>query len=596
VNKNRLTMSSASSDFDIDIDDDDLQQLDLAEQEALSNLQLSSAVPVGESLPSSSILPAESPRQQSSNGQISYITANTTSPKRTLPWSNPPSSSPKRTLPWGHPPSSLAARNPGQQVKGRSRANEPKTHHYIDTDAAKTWIYPTNVSFREYQFNIVQRALFDNILVSLPTGLGKTFIAATVMFNYYRWFPQSKIVFVAPTKPLVAQQVEACFKICGVPYSHTAQLTGTVAKVNRATAYEERRVFYMTPQTLENDLKSEICDPKSIVCLVIDEAHRGTGNYAYGGCVALIRKSNPSVRILALSATPGATVDAVQAVINTLCIAKVEIRIEESMDLRPYLHKRKTDLITMPLGPLITSIRELFAKIIQKYLDRVKNLNDPRLRDPLSITLYGVKTAGDTFMRSPAARNANPAFSGMVRGVLGILASLAHALGLLTYHGIQPFYDKLLDMQNDYETKRSKLTKPKRELFNNPNFQELMTRLKMLVDDPNTVGHPKLDRAASMIIEHFTNMEDLKQDTRVMVFAQYRSSAAELVRQLKRQEPIVKPTIFVGQATDASGAAGMRQAEQIEVHSKLELICRSFKGSRMGNLTSLWRLVSEKRD
>lgn len=543
-------MSAASSDFDFEIDDDDLQGLDIAEQEALSNLQLSSAAPPAASLPSSSILPVDSPRRLEFNG------SNTTNIQ-----------SPRRTLPWNRPVSSLTAVNPGQQVKGRSRANEPKTHHYIDTTAAKTWIYPTNVSFREYQFNIVQRALFDNVLVSLPTGLGKTFIAATVMFNYYRWFPRSKIVFVAPTKPLVSQQVEACFKICGVPYSHTAQLTGTVLKPLRATAYEERRVFYMTPQTLENDLRSGICDAKSIVCLVIDEAHRGTGNYAYGGCVALIRKSNPSVRILALSATPGATIDAVQNVINALCIARVEIRIEESMDLRPYLHKRKTELITLPLGPEITSLRDLFAKVIQKYLDRLKNLNDPRLRDPLNITLYGVKTAGDTFLRSATARNANPAFSGMVRGVLGILASLAHALGLLTFHGIQPFYDKLLDLQTEYEAQGRKLSKTKTELLSNNYFQELMTRLKVLVDNPNTVGHPKLDRAANMIIEHFIKMDDQKQDTRVMVFAQYRGSAAELVKQLSKQEPLVKPTIFVGQATDTRGGAGMKQSEQLDVSS-----------------------------
>ena len=186
----------------------------------------------------------------------------------------------------------------------------------------------------------------------------------------------------------------------------------------------------------------------------------------------------------------------------------------------------------------------------------------------------------------------------MVRGVLGILASLAHALGLLTFHGIQPFYDKLRDLQTEYEAQGRKLSKTKTELLSNNHFQELMTRLKVLVDNPNTVGHPKLDRAANMIIEHFIKMDDQKQDTRVMVFAQYRGSAAELVKQLSKQKPLVKPTIFVGQATDASGAAGMRQAEQIEalVPSKVELTYRSFKSSRMGNLTSLWRLVSEKRD
>ena len=541
-------MTSPYSDFDVDIDEEDLRQIEIAEQEAISNLRLSSSAlqlpfstPSNESPRSSNPLIPKSPK-----GKV------TTSPSRTLPWLQPP-------------PSSLVNRNPGQQVKGRSRADEPPTHHYIDTTAAKTWIYPTNVSFRDYQFNIVQRALFDNILVSLPTGLGKTFIAATVMFNYYRWFPRSKILFVAPTKPLVSQQVEACFKICGVPYSHTAQLTGNVAKPQRATAYEERRVFYMTPQTLSNDLKSGLCDPESVVCLVIDEAHRGTGNYAYGECVALIRKKNPSLRILALSATPGASVDAVQNVINALCIARVEIRIETSIDLRAYIHKRRTDVITLPLGKEITSLRDLFAKVIQKYLDRVKNLNDPRLRDPLTLSLFGVKIARDAFYKS--SRGMNPALAGMMTAVLGILGTLAHAMSLLIYHGIQPFFEKLESIQNEYESQGRKLSKTKSELLSNSNFQELMTRLRVLVDNPNTVGHPKLERAASLIIEHFVKMEDEKQDTRVIVFSQYRSSAAELVKQLRRQEPIIKPTIFVGQSTDTRGASGMKQKEQLEVPS-----------------------------
>ena len=66
-------------------------------------------------------------------------------------------------------------------------------------------------------FRIVESCLYDNTLVTLPTGLGKTFIAAVVMYNYFRWFPLSKIVFMAPTKPLVQQQIEACFNIMGIP-------------------------------------------------------------------------------------------------------------------------------------------------------------------------------------------------------------------------------------------------------------------------------------------------------------------------------------------------------------------------------------------
>jgi ATP-dependent DNA helicase MPH1 len=545
-------MSSPSSDFDVDIDEDDLRQIELAEQEALSNLQPSSSSTTTGLYPIFST-PSITSSQAPPAIRNTIITATTKSPSRTLPWKVAPSSQVKR--------------NPGQQVKGRSRANEPPTHHYIDTVAAKTWIYPTNVSFRDYQFNIVQRALFDNVLVSLPTGLGKTFIAATVMFNYYRWFPRSKIVFVAPTKPLVSQQVEACFNICGVPYSETAQLTGNVHRDQRATAYEKRKVFYMTPQTLLNDLRSGLCDPRSIVCLVIDEAHRGTGNYAYGECVALIRQTNPSLRILALSATPGKDVEAVQNVISALCIARVEIRTEISMDLRAYLHKRKTDVISLHLGPQITELRDLLAKIIAKYLDKVKGLNDYRLRDPLTVAHFTVHQARQTFMSSPHGRNANFAFKNMILGNLAVISSLGQARDLLTLHGIQPSYEKLRDLQKEFEQTVTKVSKIKSNLVSDHDFQELMTQLRVLVDNPNTVGHPKLERAASMIIDHFMQMEEDKQETRVIVFSQYRSSAAELVKQLRRQEPIIKPTIFVGQADSKNGTAGMKQKEQIEVPS-----------------------------
>lgn len=96
----------------------------------------------------------------------------------------------------------------------------------FDVEAGKCWIYPTNYPIRNYQFSIVQKGLFNNTLVSLPTGLGKTFIAAVIMYNFYRWYPQGKVVFMAPTKPLVAQQIEACFNVMGIPQQHMLEMTG----------------------------------------------------------------------------------------------------------------------------------------------------------------------------------------------------------------------------------------------------------------------------------------------------------------------------------------------------------------------------------
>lgn len=53
---------------------------------------------------------------------------------------------------------------------------------------AKTWVYPSNIEYRDYQKTIVETALARNTLVALPTGLGKTSIAAVLIYNVYRLF------------------------------------------------------------------------------------------------------------------------------------------------------------------------------------------------------------------------------------------------------------------------------------------------------------------------------------------------------------------------------------------------------------------------
>ncbi|KAG1077464.1 hypothetical protein G6F42_024823 [Rhizopus arrhizus] len=53
--------------------------------------------------------------------------------------------------------------------------------HRFEPEEMRTWVYPTNYPIRGYQLNIVHKAMFNNILVALPTGLGKTFIAAVVI-------------------------------------------------------------------------------------------------------------------------------------------------------------------------------------------------------------------------------------------------------------------------------------------------------------------------------------------------------------------------------------------------------------------------------
>lgn len=194
-----------------------------------------------------------------------------------------------------HPVEHGAASNAGDDVPDDD-LELPQFDHY----SGKEWIYPSNYPERAYQRNIAWKCLLRNTLVALPTGLGKTFIAAVVMYNYYRWFPSGMVVFMAPTKPLVTQQIRACFDIMGFDRNDICDLTGSIAPAKRYPLYRTKRVVFASPQVIQNDLVGGHCPVERIVCMVIDEAHRAVGEHAYCTVAkyAPIRRISPSQSFL----------------------------------------------------------------------------------------------------------------------------------------------------------------------------------------------------------------------------------------------------------------------------------------------------------
>ena len=454
--------------------------------------------------------------------------------------------------------------------------HELPTHHKLDSDALRTWVYPTNLgTTRDYQFNIVARGLYHNLLVALPTGLGKTFIAATVMLNWFRWTEDSQIVFVAPTKPLVSQQVDACFHIAGIPRSATTMLTGNTPPGVRAEEWVSKRVFFMTPQTILNDLKKGIADPKRIVLLVVDEAHRATGAYAYVEVVKFLRRFNQSFRVLGLTATPGSTIESVQEVIDGLDIARVEIRTENSLDIRKYVHQRNIDTLQFDPSDDMIWIMDKFSKTLQPLVDKLRGMNAYWSKDPMSLTAYGCTQSRQRWMGSDAGRNANIGVKGMVNSIFNILASLAHAIELLRFHGVTPFYHKLVNFQKETMENGAKASKYRRQVTESEHFKDLMFKVKTWVLKPDFVGHPKLEYLQGVVLEHFVATSEGRNadpsispnKTRIMVFAHFRDSAEEIVRVLNRNTPMIRPHVFVGQASSA-GSEGMGQKKQLEIIEK----------------------------
>lgn len=89
----------------------------------------------------------------------------------------------------------------------------------------------------------------------LPTGLGKTHIALVIICNYYKWFPEGKIFFMAPTRPLVDQQFKSLLEYRDLIKKEDAiTITGSFPQNKRLEIYKKKRIFFCTPQTLQNDL------------------------------------------------------------------------------------------------------------------------------------------------------------------------------------------------------------------------------------------------------------------------------------------------------------------------------------------------------
>ena len=452
---------------------------------------------------------------------------------------------------------------------------EPPTHHKLDREALTTWVYPTNLgTIRDYQYSIVNKSLYHNTLVALPTGLGKTFIAATIMLNWFRWTSDSQIVFVAPTKPLVSQQVKACFDVAGIPRSATTMLTGGISPGLRAEEWQSKRVFFMTPQTILNDLKTGICDPKRLVLLIVDEAHRATGGYAYVEVVNFLKRFNSSFRVLALTATPGASIEKVQEVIDGLAISRVEIRTEESIDIRQYVHSRKIETMLFENSDEMVMVMELFAKALQPVLDKLIGMNAYWVRDPMNLTPYGCNQARTKWMSSDAGRKATMGLKGMVNTIFSLLASLSHGIELLKFHGIGPFYHKVLAFRNELHGNGKKGGNYAKQINESQPFQTMMSRVQIWINKPDFVGHPKLEYLQSVVMNHFLDAGEGRgasdpSSTRVMIFSHYRDSAEEIARVLKRNEPMIRPHVFVGQAS-SKGSDGMDQRKQLDVIQKFQ--------------------------
>ncbi|XP_031847095.2 FA complementation group M [Nomia melanderi] len=450
-------------------------------------------------------------------------------------------------------------------------SSDPSTKGF-DLSAGKTWIYPENYPVRDYQFNIVQAAIYNNTLVCLPTGLGKTFIAAVVMYNFWRWYPCGKVVFLAPTKPLVAQQIFACHNIMGIPSTETIELTGATNQKQREIAWFKQRVIFATPQVFHNDLEKNIIPSDLIKCVVIDEAHKALGKHSYCECIRILSEKHKNFRVLALSATPGNKIDNVHEVLQNLCIAHMELRDETSPDIIPYINHRKLDIILVPLNRELTDYKEKYILIMDRHVKILIQYNVLRGHTA------NISKGRIFHLLKEFQKKTNKSGSyGIIIKTLNILMTMYHAYELMIRDGLRAFlkfYQNHSDKfwMNEEIQLQDLLQNIEIYLGPFPDAKSLCPESISNIPQNLIFGHTKFEKLKELLEHHFNKNQNEENDTRAIVFVEYRDIVSEIYVLLLQCQPLIRPQMFVGQA-------GQKQKQQIQA-------LKDFRNNRVNVLIS----------
>jgi ERCC4-related helicase len=410
-----------------------------------------------------------------------------------------------------------------------------------------------NLKPRDYQQKIFEIARNNNTLVVLPTGLGKTLIALMLAVNRIERFPGKKVLFLAPTRPLVEQHFKTFEKNLPELFAEMYLFTGSVNSKNRKKLFSTAEIVFSTPQCIANDLKSGLYSMQEVSLLVIDEAHRCLKNYDYTKVVDYYKRQSDNQRILGLTASPGSESVKVKEICKHLNIDEIEVRTRESEDVKPYLQTLEFEKVMVGFPKEFIELRVLLKKIYDEKVSELRKRNllfGPANKVSL-LTLQG--RLGSQV--SGGGKNNFNAMLGMSLTATAI--KISHAIELLETQTLSGFDEYIKSLLKQAEQKKSRAVQ---RLVKSNDFNAVLLSLGEL--RKKKMEHPKLEECAVLVKNQFKK----NPNSKIIIFAQYRETGVALAKRLNVIKEVNASTFF-GQAK--KGDTGYSQKEQKAIIEKL---------------------------
>jgi len=420
--------------------------------------------------------------------------------------------------------------------------DDPGTVAYV----SHPMVEPETLERRDYQVDLAREALGQHSLIVLPTGLGKTIVAVLAAAEVLQR-REGKVLVLAPTRPLVQQHEETFGELLRA--RDQVSISGSIAPAKRAELFDDARAIFSTPQGLRNDLEEGRITLDDVALLIVDEAHRSVGDYAYVDIGQRFTYQRPEGTLIGLTASPGGDRERIDEVVENLAIDTVDHRDADDPEVAPYVKDTKVRWVRVPLTPPMEAVRARIEDVVDERAHPLKNAGylDPK---PY-VSRTDVIEAGNRIRAELDEANDKGPLFGMLLNQ-GVAMQALHCQELVETQGIEPLKDYLTRLMRDPDSKSA------RAFANDPKIGDVVARIQ----DWKHESHPKLEALVKTLNKEIaSNPEGL-----IIVFAQYRDTIASIVDRL--DEEGIAAEKFVGQA-DRENDAGMSQDEQQRVLERM---------------------------
>lgn len=397
-------------------------------------------------------------------------------------------------------------------------------------------IIPDTVEERRYQTLMAESCMRHNTLVILPTGLGKTVVALIVTANILE--KGKKVLILAPTKPLVDQH-NSTFS-GWIRNAEIGVMNGNMDPERRARLVAESDVIISTPQAVENDLVNGRYTLNDFGLVIYDEAHKGTGNYAYVG----IAEYAASAKSMGMTASPGSDKVKVLEMCQNLGFDYIDMHSEYDEEVSPYIYETLVKRKEVKLPQDLTDISDLLNSMLDEYSRELIRMGFMSPARPPS-TSYMLQIQSDLQLRIRNNERPTYVYRGLV--VQSICVKLLHCIMLVETQGMTPFRNYVRSIKEELFDKNP--SKSSRELIKQEKFIKAANMAAR-----SRIEHPKISQVMSLVSQTISEHPESK----VMVFAQYRDMCELLVQKLS--------TIPNGSVEKLIGQSkgGLKQKEQIQ--------------------------------